>query len=192
MKTHPESPLFTMKQLLRATGLARASLLNYESLGLLKPRARSAAGYRLYGADEQERALTICRYRAAGLSLQAIRGLLAMPAEKQGKSLEACDLLKARLLGLSDEVERLRAQQRRLALLLTQPGLHDPATLQSKAAWVHLLREAGFSESDMQQWHADFEAENPSAHAQFLRALGLSGAEAAVIRRKAKALQTGR
>ena len=174
-----------MKQLMRDTGLARASLLNYEALGLLKPRSRSAAGYRLYGVDEQERARTICRYRAAGLSLQAIHSLLEMPIANQGKLPEACELLKARLLGLSDEVERLREQQRRLALLLTQPGLHDPVALGSKAAWVRLLREAGFSESDMEQWHADFEREDPSAHAHFLRALGLSSAESAVIRRKA-------
>lgn len=187
MKTTPDPALFTMKALMRATGLARASLLNYESLGLLAPRLRSAAGYRLYGAKEQARALTIRRYRAAGLSLSAIRSLLFADDEKAFLLPGVCDLLKQRLLSLSDEVERLREQQRRLALLLTQPGLLDPATLRDKAAWVQLLRQAGFSEADMAQWHADFEAEDPGAHGRFLKALGLSKGEAAAIRRKAKA-----
>ena len=178
----PEPPLFTLKQLMRATGLARASLLNYETLGLLQPRSRTPAGYRLYGSQEQERALTIRRYRAAGLSLSEIRSLLVAP----GGTAEAGDLLKARLLGLSDEVERLRAQQRRLAQLLTQPAWRDPAALHSKAAWVALLRQAGWLETDMARWHADFEAENPVAHTAFLRALGLSNVEVAAIRRKAK------
>jgi MerR family transcriptional regulator, thiopeptide resistance regulator len=183
----PEPPLFTLKQLMRATGLARASLLHYETLGLLQPRSRSPAGYRLYGSQEQERALTIRRYRAAGLSLSAIRSLLVAPGETRGGKSAASDLLKARLLGLSDEVERLREQQRRLAQLLTQPAWQGPAALHSKAAWVALLREAGWREADMARWHAEFEVEDPVAHAAFLRALGLGNAEVAAIRRKAKA-----
>ena len=187
MKTQADAPLFTMKQLMRATGLARASLLNYEVLGLLAPRTRSAAGYRLYGAQEQARALAICGYRAAGLSLTTIRQLLVTPEGHQGRSPQASEWLKARLLGISEDIERLRDQQRRLALLLTQPGLQDRAALRDKAAWVQMLREAGFSEADMQQWHAEFEAESPGDHAAFLRALGLSRSEVAAIRRKAKA-----
>jgi MerR family transcriptional regulator, thiopeptide resistance regulator len=185
-KKSPAEPLFTMKNLMQATGLARASLLNYEALGLLLPRARSAAGYRLYGIEEKERALAICRYRSAGLSLSAIRKVLALPGPSTSHPAGAGELLKARLLGLSEEVARLREQQRRLALLLTQPGLQDVAALSSKSAWVKLLRQAGFEEQDMEQWHTDFEAEDPVAHARFLRALGIGRGEVAAIRRKAQ------
>jgi DNA-binding transcriptional MerR regulator len=192
MKTPQDQVLFTMKQLMGATGLARASLLNYETLGLLEPRLRSAAGYRLYGAEEQSRALTIRRYRAAGLSLPAIRTLLLASGDEQRRGSGASELLKQRLLDLSNEVERLREQQRRLALLLTQPDLLDPEMLRDKAAWVQLLCRAGFNEVDMAQWHAEFEAESPSAHVRFLRALGLGRGEVAAIRRKAKAYSSGR
>jgi DNA-binding transcriptional MerR regulator len=174
------------------TGLARASLLNYESMGLLVPRLRSEAGYRLYGIEEQERALAIRRYRSAGLSLPAIKRLLQMPSGHQGQIPGASGLLKQRLFDLSDEIERLREQQRRLARLLSQPGLMDPAMPRSKLAWVRLLRDAGFSEADMAQWHAEFEAESPEAHGQFLQALGLSNSEVAAVRRDARAGFPGR
>lgn len=69
-------PPLTLGRLARATGLARSSLLHYEALGLLKPLARSEAGYRLYGEAEVERLQHIRRYREAGLSLEAIQQLL--------------------------------------------------------------------------------------------------------------------
>ena len=51
----------TLGRLARATGLARASLLHYEALGLLVPQTRSAAGYRYYGDAELERLRSIRR-----------------------------------------------------------------------------------------------------------------------------------
>ena len=63
--------LLTLGRLARATGLARSSLLHYEALGLLQPRARSDSGYRLYGEAEVQRLQAIRRYREAGLSLEA-------------------------------------------------------------------------------------------------------------------------
>ena len=46
---------FTLGRLARQVGLARSSILHYESIGLLVPGGRSAAGYRLYGSAELER-----------------------------------------------------------------------------------------------------------------------------------------
>lgn len=169
------APLLTIGRLARAAGLARGTLLHYEALGLLVARGRSAAGYRLYGADEAERLQTIRRYREAGLSLADIQALLAQP---QGG---AAGLLEQRLLGLSDEIQRLRSQQRHLARLLALDELRAP--LAGKAAWVELLRRAGFADDEMLQWHADFEAGDPDAHRRFLRALGLSAAQIAAVRR---------
>jgi DNA-binding transcriptional MerR regulator len=180
----PPAERLTLGQLARATGLARASLLHYESLGLLAPVARSRAGYRLYGTVELERLQTIRRFRAAGLSLAAIRDLLAH-AQGQDPAGPAA-LLEARLLDLCAEVERLRGQQQMLARLLAAPEFHGGRRCRGKLAWVALLQRAGFDEADMWRWHADYEADSPQEHAAFLRSLGLSAAEVTAIRRRAR------
>lgn len=169
------APPLTIGRLATAAGLARGTLLHYEAMGLLVARGRSPAGYRLYGADALDRLQAIRRYREAGLSLADVGALLARPQAG------AAGLLEQRLLGLGAEIQRLRAQQRHLARLL---ALHERrAPLAGKAAWVALLRRAGFSDDEMRQWHADFEAEDAAAHRAFLRALGLPAAEIARLRR---------
>ncbi|NTV11814.1 MAG: MerR family transcriptional regulator [Zoogloea sp.] len=178
---------FTLGQLVRATGLARASLLHYESLGLLLPAQRSSAGYRLYGENELERLRTIRRFRDAGLSLGAIRELLAPLEASAGKEDGPAALLETRLLGLCQEVERLRGQQKLLARLLATPEFRAGQACGGKAGWMALLRRAGFDEQDMLQWHAGFEADSPTEHTAFLRSLGLPPAEVAAIRRAARA-----
>lgn len=177
MPTAKSRPL-TLGRLARASGLARASLLNYESLGLLKPQARSAAGYRLYGPDELERLQSIRRFRDAGLSLGAIRTLLA-----PGAVSESAQLLEDRLLGVCKEIERLRTQQQQLARLLATPRLRSGRFAGGKEAWVALLRRAGMSDAQMHDWHRLFEADAPRDHAAFLRSLGLDAKEVARIRK---------
>jgi DNA-binding transcriptional MerR regulator len=173
----------TLGQLARTAGLARASLLHYESLGLLTPSARSPAGYRLYGEAELDRLLAIRRFRAAGLPLAVIRDLLAA---EQAQPAGPAALLEARLQGLCAEVERLREQQRLLAHLLAAPEFRRGQACPDKAAWVAMLARAGFTEEDMRRWHADFEAERPREHAAFLRSLGIPAGEIARIRRWSK------
>ncbi len=174
------NPPLTLGRLARATGLARSSLLHYEALGLLKPLARSEAGYRLYGEAEVQRLQAIRRYRQAGLSLDAIGQLLSRsPANGPAA------LLERRLLALSDELDRLREQQQELARLLAMPEFHALRRARGKADWVALLRQAGFSDEDMRRWHAGFEAAAPEQHQAFLTSLGLPDAEIAAIRRAA-------
>lgn len=172
----------TLGRLVRASGLARASLLHYEALGLLVPAGRSPAGYRLYGEEALERLRTIRRFRDAGLTLAAIQELLSARQDTTGPAA----LLEARLLGLSQEVERLRTQQKLLARLLAEPGFRDGHPCQGKDAWVALLRRAGFSEADMLRWHIGFEADDPDGHAAFLLSLGLAADGIAEIRRMSK------
>jgi DNA-binding transcriptional MerR regulator len=165
------------------TGLARASLLHYESLGLLKPQGRSASGYRLYGRVELERLQTIRRFREAGLSLKTIRELLT---PRTGGTSESAQLLEQRLMEVSKEMDALRAQQKQLARLLATPGFRNGRFAGTKAAWVAMLSRAGMSAAEMHEWHRAFEADSPREHAIFLRSLGLSAAEVASIRQWSK------
>ena len=173
----------TLGQLGKLVGLARTSLLHYESVGLLAPCARSAAGYRLYGEAEVERLRVIRRLRDAGLSLADIDALIDAPGgHDKRKGEQPAALLERRLLDLCESVAALREQQRSLARLLAIPGFRDRRQRWTKAAWVALLRRAGFGDDDMRRWHEEFERESPRAHAAFLRSLGLAPAEAAEIR----------
>jgi hypothetical protein len=49
-----------------------------------------------------------------------------------------------------------------------------------------MLRGAGFDDAEMDQWHAEFEAEDPDSHLAFLASLGLTPQEANAIRRRAR------
>jgi DNA-binding transcriptional MerR regulator len=170
----------TLGRLAREAGLARASLLNYERMGLLRPGGRSAAGYRWYGTPEIDRLHLIRRLRAAGLSLPHIRDLLK--ARASGAKETPQSLLEGRLLELCDEVERLRTQQALLARLLASPEFRGQRQLPDKAGWVSLLRRAGLNDAQMHAWHAGFETDSPAEHAGFLRKLGLTVAEVEGIR----------
>jgi DNA-binding transcriptional MerR regulator len=166
--------------------LARASLLHYESLGLLVPQARSAAGYRYYGEAELARLRSIRRYRDAGLSLAAIQELLAPAKHPTRKRSEPAALLEARLIALSDEIESLRARRQLLARLLATREFRNVQRCKDKTAWTSLMRRAGFSDAEMHAWHASFEAESPAEHAAFLGSLGLRREEIVAIRRWSK------
>ncbi|GAL13408.1 putative MerR-family transcriptional regulator [Vibrio astriarenae] len=52
----------------------------------------------------------------------------------------------------------------------------------SKARWVNIMQQAGFSEDGMTQWHQQFEARAPQAHQAFLESLNLTTTEIAKIR----------
>lgn len=180
---------FTLGQLAKRVGMARSSVLHYESLGLLAPSGRTGAGYRVYGQSELDHLLSIRRLRESGLALADIRVLLSASSGPDvcGENDGPMALLEQRLLGLCQEVEHIRGQQRQLARLLVIPGVRSGRQHWDKDAWVALLRRAGFDEEAMQLWHIEFEREAPEAHANFLALLGLDSAEVARIRRWSRA-----
>lgn len=57
----------TIGELGRQSRLSRATLLYYDRLGLLRPKNRTGANYRLYGPDDVARLQRICFYRAMGI-----------------------------------------------------------------------------------------------------------------------------
>ena len=66
--TNPQS--ITIGQLARRTGLRTSALRYYEEQGLLQPLARTAAGYRLYDANAEQRVRFIGRAQRLGFSLR--------------------------------------------------------------------------------------------------------------------------
>lgn len=167
---------YTIRQLAAQAGLSRATLLYYESAGLLSPACRSASGYRLYGQNELDRLRSIRALRDAGIPISAIKDILG------NRSSASMQLLKVRLLEIDGEIRALRDQQIMLARLLAQESLSVPEKVADKNAWVNLMRDAGLSDADMHRWHAEFELASPEVHEQFLASLGLSADEIAEIR----------
>jgi len=66
-------------ELARRTGLTVRTLHHYDETGLLRPSRRTAAGHRLYGADDVARLHQIQTLRRLGFGLEEIRGLLDRP-----------------------------------------------------------------------------------------------------------------
>lgn len=81
--------LLSVSQIARRTGLTVRALHHYEALGLLRPAARSGAGYRLYGEAELRRLQHIVSLKALGLTLAQIGDSLAAATPSLSEALHA-------------------------------------------------------------------------------------------------------
>ena len=75
----PSRRTYQVQEVAELAGLTVRALHHYDSIGLLSPSMRSAAGYRLYTDDDLLRLQQIVIGRELGLSLEAIRGSLDDP-----------------------------------------------------------------------------------------------------------------
>jgi MerR family copper efflux transcriptional regulator len=69
-------------QLALRTGVAIDTVRYYERNGLLQPAGRLASGYRRYGEAELKRLRFIRRAKALGFTLEDVRALLELSAER--------------------------------------------------------------------------------------------------------------
>ncbi len=72
---------YTVGALARLSGVTVRTLHHYDSIGLLSPSARSAAGYRLYSQADLLRLRQVLFYRELGFGLDEIAEILADPAD---------------------------------------------------------------------------------------------------------------
>ena len=167
--------MWTVSKLAAHCGLSRGTLLYYESIGLLKPPARSAANYRRYGERDLQRLQQVCAYRHAGLTLDDIRAIL------DRRESDAAAVLKRRLLALDREIETRRAHQRAILKLLKNDSIGRNKMI-TKEKWVSIMKASGLTEADMHRWHAEFEKAAPEEHREFLEFLHIPGEEIQTIR----------
>lgn len=172
-----KSDALTVGVLAGRSGLSRTALLYYDRLGLLKPRLRSRAGYRLYSAADAERLEQICLYRQMGIPLREMRKLL----EESG-DIAAVEILRRRLRALGRQIADFRRQQRCIVELLKQKPLKQGVEMITKERWVEIMRAAGMEDQDMHNWHTQFEKMEPEAHQEFLESLGIKEPEITEIR----------
>jgi DNA-binding transcriptional MerR regulator len=67
----------TVKEVAERVGLPSRTVRYYDRIGLVRADERSAAGYRLYSAEELGRLRFVARAKRLGFSLDEIRGLIA-------------------------------------------------------------------------------------------------------------------
>jgi DNA-binding transcriptional MerR regulator len=175
--------MLTVTKLARRCGVSRTALLYYESIGLMTPPGRTGGNYRCYTEADAERLLAIRAYRNAGLSLEDIRTILKARSRRGG---DASEVLKRRLVELDAEIEALRAHQQAILQLLGSRALRK-AEMITKEKWVSIMRSCGFSEEQMNRWHAEFERSAPEEHQEFLEFLHIPAAEIKTIREHSRA-----
>ncbi|MBI5115157.1 MerR family transcriptional regulator [Candidatus Poribacteria bacterium] len=172
--------MHTIGRLARKFGLSRSTLLYYDSIGLLKPSARTESEYRQYSGSDAKRLEQICRYRQAGLSLKEIANVLDSPGNTLTKALEK------RLEELNDDIGRLREQQRFILGILKRRQYRRRIRVMNAEVWMSLLRASGFSDEDMLRWHVEFERLAPEKHREFLKFLCIPDEDIARIRSMGK------
>ena len=94
----------TTGEVAQRAGVSVRTLHHYDSIGLLRPDARSEAGYRLYGAQDIARLHAVQSLKSLGLSLEVIASALA------GQGIEPKDLLQRQV----QEAQRMLTEARAL------------------------------------------------------------------------------
>jgi DNA-binding transcriptional MerR regulator len=126
-----------------------------------------------------QRLLQICAYRDAGLKLEDIRMIL----DRTGG--DAYGVLKRRLLELDAEIGTLRAHQQAILKLMEHKALRKAKVI-TKQKWVSIMKGCGFSNEQMNRWHAEFERSAPEEHQEFLEFLHIPAEEVKTIREQSR------
>ena len=111
--------LMTIGQLARRVGVRPSAIRYYEAHGILRPPARSANEYRLYGSDAVALLQFIQRAKELGFSLGEVRQIADASSNEPPCSLTR-KLIERHLAQVAGELHRLRSLQARLKRLLRQ------------------------------------------------------------------------
>ncbi len=120
--TPASPPAMRIGQLASAAGVDTETIRYYERIGILPPPARSANGYRAYGATQLERLAFIRHCRSLDMPLGEIRRLLAF-VDRPGEDCAGIDhLIDEQLARVRTRLASLQALERQLAALREQCG----------------------------------------------------------------------
>jgi len=108
--------LLTVGEIARMTGVTVRTLHHYDEIGLVRPEARTDAGYRLYGPREIERLQEVLFFRELGFSLHDMRRIIddpgydrAIALQRQRQMIEA---KAGQLLNMLDAIDAALAAER--------------------------------------------------------------------------------
>ncbi len=111
---------YSIGQLAKMAGVSVRTLHHYDQIGLLRPSARTAAGYRRYGEQDLLRLQQILFFRELELPLAEVRGIIDDPGFDQVRALgEQRRLLQERI----DRLARLQGTIDRTIHRLTEADM---------------------------------------------------------------------
>ena len=113
---------FAIGDLARETGVKITTIRFYESIGLVPPPPRSAAGRRVYGATHLRRLNFIRHARDLGFEVEAIRELLNLSDQPDQSCARVDALARQHLEEVEDKIARLTLLRTELARMVTACG----------------------------------------------------------------------
>lgn len=115
MSTTPAG--MTIGELARRAGVTARTVRYYEQVGLVPPPPRTRSGYRRYGEDELLRLQFIGKAKHLGLSLDEIRGVIAVSAAGTDPCPHVVGLIDRHLGQIEETLTRLSEFREQLAKL---------------------------------------------------------------------------
>jgi len=170
--------MYTIGELTKDFGLSRSTILYYDKIGLLKPTERAKNNYRRYSDEDRLILADIIRYRETGISLEDIRKLLDM------NRTNITEILTDRLKHIQTEMKSLKKQEVMIIEVMINEVAENMTAPFNRVSWTNLLRNIGYSDEDMYEWHKNFEMDNPIRHMAFLKALGFTDEKISAFRDK--------
>ncbi len=107
----------TIGELAGRAGVTAKTVRYYEQIGLLPPAPRTRSGYRRYGEEELLRLQFIGKAKQLGLSLEEIRGVLAVSAAGSDPCPHVVGLVDRHLVQIDHTLARLSEFREQLAKL---------------------------------------------------------------------------
>ena len=97
-----------------ASGVSAKMIRHYESLGLLKPAKRTAAGYRLYDASDVHTLRFVRRCRDLGFAMKEVERLLGLWQNRRRASADVRRVAAAHIAELDRKIAELQEMRRAL------------------------------------------------------------------------------
>lgn len=116
----------TIGRLGKLAGIEAKTLRYYDRVGLVKPSARTAAGYRLYDEQSASRLQFIRRSKAIGMSLSDIRRILAVRDEGAAPCQHVLDLVLRNLADVATQIRYLETLHKDLRRLKRELERRNP------------------------------------------------------------------
>jgi DNA-binding transcriptional MerR regulator len=101
-------PTFQIGELAKRTALSIDAIRFYERRKLLAPALRSAGHFRLYTSDAIERLRFVRRMQGLGFSLQEIKGLMGVRADRAHACSAVRQFLKTKLAEVAARIRELQ------------------------------------------------------------------------------------
>ena len=98
----------------KASGVSAKMIRHYESIGLIRPAARSGAGYRVYGGEDIHALRFVKRARTLGFSVEEVGGLLALWRDKSRASADVKSIATRHVQDLKAKIAEMQAMARAL------------------------------------------------------------------------------